>query len=473
MRRRILTLTVGLTSAVILAFAIPLAFLIFRQVESKALERARSDSVGIAQAISFLYYSSGSPNPLATTEKNVADLLAHPSEDQVGTTFVMSPSGRVVPRTPPGLKVGDLEKVEHDHDGDFDDDGGRPGAVSPPLTYYLGGAAVTEVRAPAPGGGYWSVYTYLSESQLHTGLWARWGVLGAVTVALLLAAFVAGEIVARRLARPLEDAAHTAERLAEGDTEARADTSGPREVAEVGTALNLLADRIDEVIATEREAVADLSHRMRTPLTALRLDVDALDDREDSERLSAHVNALERTLTAVIHAARRPTREGRVPRCDASAVVRRRVEFWSPLVVDQGRRTQVDIAADTPRVRVSADDLATAVDALIENVIAHTPEGTAVTVTVREDRSTGADLVVVVVSDEGPGFPPGVGVRGRSDRGSTGLGLDIARQCAEASGGYLRLGRAEGTGARVELWLGTLPTVSGGSRGSQGGHSRS
>ena len=74
---------------------------------------------------------------------------------------------------------------------------------------------------------------------------------------------------------------------------ARATLGRPEEVAEVGSALNLLADRIDEVIATEREAVADLSHRLRTPLTALRLDADALTDPEESERIGQHVTSLD------------------------------------------------------------------------------------------------------------------------------------------------------------------------------------
>jgi signal transduction histidine kinase len=107
-------------------------------------------------------------------------------------------------------------------------------------------------------------------------------------------------------------------------------------------------------------------------------------------------------------------------------------------------------------VRLSAEDLAAAIDALIENVIAHTEEGTPFAVSVRLEHEAGRPMVVVAVSDEGPGLSPGVGVRGRSDRGSTGLGLDIARQAAETSGGELRLVESASGGAQVELWLGTV-----------------
>ena len=138
----------------------------------------------------------------------------------------------------------------------------------------------------------------------------------------------------------------------------------------------------------------------------------------------------------VIHAARRPSREGRVPGCEIGAVLRSRLAFWAPLIPDQGRSATVNIAMHPMYARVSPDDLATAVDALIENVIAHTPEGTNVEVSTREDDNDGARMNVLTIADHGPGLPLGVGVRGRSDRGSTGLGLDIAGRCARAGGDF-------------------------------------
>ena len=75
--------------------------------------------------------------------------------------------------------------------------------------------------------------------------------------------------------------------------------TGPAEVAKVGSALNGLADRIDEVIAVEREAVADLSHRLRTPLTALRLQVEAMPDRDSAAKLAHEL--VEKRLAACIN----------------------------------------------------------------------------------------------------------------------------------------------------------------------------
>jgi signal transduction histidine kinase len=210
-------------------------------------------------------------------------------------------------------------------------------------------------------------------------------------------------------------------------------------VAKVGAALNRLADRIDEVIAVERESVADLSHRLRTPLTALRLQVEALPDRERAEELNTQVTSLERTLTAVISAARRPQREGRVPHCDAVQVTRDRAAFWEPLFEDQGRDLTLNLPDPPAMVRSAPEDLAAALDALVENVVAHTPDGTPARITLLRIE----DAVRITIADEGPGIPLGAGERGRSDRGSSGLGLDIARRYAEATGGHLTIRRNE------------------------------
>jgi signal transduction histidine kinase len=430
--------TVGVTCAVVLAFAIPLAFLSLHAVENAALDRARYQAESVAGFI-----SAGQPDA-----GTIAGFLKHRADDSVGTTWVVGPNDQSVGSPPEGLTEDDLPGQDLDADGD-----GRIGDVDPAEVNDYENGAVTAV-VTSTQEGQWTVYVYLTDDELHEGLVWRWALLGAASLTLIGLSALAGEVLARRLARPLEDTAETAHRLATGDVDARADTSGPREVAEVASALNLLADRIDEVIATERETVADLSHRLRTPLTALRLDIDALADQEEADRLNDHVTNLERSLTTVIHAARRPSREGRIPKADPVAVVEKRVAFWTPLVVDQGRRVDVDITPDLPPVRLSGDDLTAALDALIENVVAHTSEGTDFTVSLRGESGPDRSMVVLAVEDQGSGLPAGVGVRGRSDRGSTGLGLDIARAAAEASGGRMKLAVGAGGGARVELWLG-------------------
>jgi signal transduction histidine kinase len=138
-----------------------------------------------------------------------------------------------------------------------------------------------------------------------------------------------------------------------------------------------------------------------------------------------------------------------MPSCDATAVVRERVEFWSALTDEQGRTGTISLPSAPLAIRASAEDLAAAVDALLENVVAHTPEGAAFTV-----RLAGTDTGgVLEIGDAGPGIPPEADVRGRSDRGSTGLGLDIARRCAATTGGSMTIGRSPSGGALVTLDL--------------------
>lgn len=451
MRRRILALTVGLTTLVVLAFAIPLVLLLRQAAENDALAQARYQAENIAF---FVGRESAHPS-------SIAGYVQHVSQDHPGVTQVLLPGGMTVGEDlPPAAAAYD---DDHGHDDDADGDG-RPGDVSAVTVDYVDGGSITEVRV-ATADGPAVVRTFLTDEELRHGLAPRLMLLGGVSLAILLLSVVAAEIVSRRLVRPLVATADTAQRLSRGETEARAPTTGPTEVAQVGTALNGLADRIDEVIAAEREAVADLSHRLRTPLTALRLDVEALPE-PDREEIGRHVTSLERTLTAVIHAARRPQREGRVPRCDAVAVVRDRVLFWTPLLEDQNRAVTLDLPAGEIPIRAAREDLAAAVDALVENVAAHTAEGTAMRVAVRAEQVAGGPGARVTIADEGPGIPLGAGERGRSDRGSTGLGLDIARRSAEATGGRIAIHAGADHGL-VELFLAGAAPAGGSQPGAR------
>jgi signal transduction histidine kinase len=443
MRRRILLLVVGMTTLVVLAFAIPLALL----VRSAVADQAQTSAVDQANtAASFL--RSGN-----ATEASISNFVDDQRTDGNHRTWIITPDGDVI-GSPPGGALPPSQPTGSSPDGRGGHGGGDGGAEAAPRAQLRDGfgGRVAEVTVAGPNGASqpYQVFVWISPAAFHDGEYQWWVLLVVASVGLIALSFVGGELVTRRLVRPLEDSAETARRISAGDLAARASTKGPKEVAEVGTALNQLADRIDELVIEERETVADMSHRMRTPLTALRLDAEALGDPEDAERIGAHVSALERTLTAVIRAARRPQREGRVPAADATYVVAERVAFWSALTDEQRRQVTVSLPSEPVFVRCAAEDLAATVDALVENVVAHTPEGSAFAVTLRATD----DGALLQVADDGPGLPDGVGVRGRSDRGSTGLGLSIARQCAEASGGSMATGRSLTGGAIVVLHLG-------------------
>ena len=444
MRRRILLLVAGMTTLVVLAFAIPVGVLLNSEVGQRAEHATIDQAQALAQTLATATLTDAQ---IEQYVKSLSDNTGRPTSVLVvGTDQVFGTYPNEDAQT--GLPDGD-------HAGDGGPGSGGPGgpnrgpgAVPQAALQKVPGGQIAQTLAHGPEHDY-VVRVYLSNSALHAGEGKWWALLIAGSAGLLLISLVAGEILTRRIVRPLTRTAETAHQLSTGDTAARAPTAGPREVADMGTALNRLADRIDELIAEERETVADLSHRMRTPLTALRLDAEALRDSDEAERIGAHVSTLERTLTAVIHAARRPQREGRMPSCDATAVVADRVTFWSALADDQGREREVQLPDHAVLVRASADDLAAAVDALLENVIAHTPDGVRFAVRLTEDD----DGVHLEISDDGPGLPPDAPVRGRSDRGSSGLGLDIARRCAEVGGGSMTMGAGPSGGAVITLHL--------------------
>jgi signal transduction histidine kinase len=425
-----------MTALVVLAFAIPLSLLIRHNVYADAVQTLPREAGDIV-------YFLRAPSPPTTA--SLRTYLAGLRGDRDAS--VALPDGSVIGTPPPG----DLATAPP-LPGE-DPAGGEPaqGPGGPQLSTAAWHAGqLTQQVVPTQRGDF-VVRVYATDSQLHSGETRWWLLLVGSSLGLLLLGVVAAELLTRRLVRPLVRTAHTAQRLANGDVTARAPVNGPPEVADVGVALNRLADRIDQLIADERETIADLSHRLRTPLTALRLDADALRDPAEADRVGGHVTALERMLTAIIHAARRPEREGRLPSCDATAVISERLEFWSALTEEQGRAASVSLPGQPVPVRAAAEDLAAAVDALLENVIAHTPEGSSFAVSLAADGGGGGSLSV---ADDGPGLPPDASVRGRSDRGSTGLGLDIARRCAEGSGGSIELGTSPSGGADVRLHLG-------------------
>jgi len=510
MRRQIMALVVGLTTLVILAFAIPVALLI----RSSVVQNAERAAVLQANNVALTIRTNNNQAAIESYLKALA-------QNKDRRTSVRTPDGTLLGTAPPGAagpSNGPPAESPRDETENNRPPPGGEGGEQAQLRQIPGGQ-VAELALRLPDGMYF-VQVYVSNAALHSGEVGRLMLVVGGSLALLVVSVLGAELLTRRIVRPLVQTAETAHLLTAGDVTARAPTNGPREVAEVGSSLNQLADRIDELVAEERE--------MRTPLTALRLESESLRDPAERERIATQASALERTLTAVIHAARRPQREGRLPSADATAVVRDRVAFWSALTDEQERACTLTLPHGPLIVRASAEDLAAAVDALIENVVAHTPEGTPFAVSLRSaspnpsiswdltgsvgagptgslgpdagasldppaDRSFGpgsaaaparfnsvlspegavgapgpsvgaaafsprlsslSGLTELTVSDAGPGLPDGAGIRGRSDRGSSGLGLSIARRCAQASGGWMDTGSSPTGGAQVTLYLG-------------------
>ena len=442
MRLRVGLLVVATTSLVLVSFLVPLALVL----RTLAADRAVSAATAEAQSMA----------PLVTT---LATASLRLTVDQVNAETstpltVFLPSGAEIGQTAPVSAAVRLAR------------NGRSFSAEAP-----GGEQVL-VAVEGLASGTAVIRAFVPDPVLRHGVTRAWLLLGGVGLLLLVLSVLVADQLARSLVRPLVALARVADLLAAGDLAARAAVAGPPEVRRAATGLNRLAARIGELLAHERETVADLSHRLRTPLTALRIDAESLRDSAERERLVIDAGAVERTVSEIIREARRPGKAGggASVTCDASRVIAERSAFWQPLAEDQDRRMAVEVAAGPMPLLVSADDLATCVDALLGNVFAHTPEGTACAVRLSRRAGGGAWLVV---SDDGPGFGAAdPTTRGQSSGGSTGLGLDIARRTAEASGGTLIIGRSASGGGSVTLGLGSPAGPAEGTRRHRRPHLR-
>lgn len=306
--------------------------------------------------------------------------------------------------------------------------------------------------APIPDSEVPVIRVIIRDEQLREDVLLAWLMLGVLGIGLLMLAAYVADRLARNLVASTTDLAHVSHRLAAGDLQARTRLQGPPEIREVGTTLNQLAERIRELLTAERESVADVSHRLRTPVTVLRLAASELRDHQEREQLVGYVDEVTDTLTDVIREARTPVHTGLGVRSDATAVTKARTAFWAMVADDQDRRLDVDLPSGPVEVKVLGEDLGAAIDALLDNVFSHTPEGTGCRVHLHD----GTGVATLSVTDSGPGGvdPEVVLRRGESRGGSTGLGMDIARRTAEASGGRLEINSEHGRGTTVTMLLG-------------------
>lgn len=428
MRRALALVALAVTSMVCLSFLVPLGLVIKEMARDRAMSDAERQAVALAPV-------------LATTGDHelIRRAVASTSAGHQGRMAVYLPDGGVVGETRVGAGRAHLAKAEVRTD-EVELPGGT--AFVQPIALEGNRTALAEVFVPA--------------AEQTRGVLRAWLVLTGVGVALVAGSVLVGDRLAARVVRSAGRLADASKSLGTGDLSVRVHPSGPPELAEAGQAFNTMADRVRQLLAAEREMAADLSHRLRTPLTALRLNAEALDDGPAAEQTRDAVDRLEREIDVVITSSRRPDAGGE-SECDAAELLRERLEFWSALAEDQQRTWCLRGAEQPVQVPLPRADLAAAVDAVVGNVFRHTPERTEFAVSLQ--RSDG--VVGLVVEDAGPGVAESAGAvrRGHSSAGSTGLGLDIVRRIAESTGGRLGVERSSLGGARVCVWFWQRPAA--------------
>lgn len=271
-------------------------------------------------------------------------------------------------------------------------------------------------------------------------------IIGAVALLAVIAAVLLAIRQANRLASPLTDLAETAERLGSGDPRPRHKRYGVHELDRVADVLDSSAERIARMLTAERRLAADASHQLRTPLTALsmRLEEITLTDDPDTVKEEATIaltqverltDVVERLLTNS-----RDPRTGSAVSFDLDEVIQQQLAEWRPAyrsagraIVSSGKRHLQAVGTPGAVAQVLA--------ALIENSLMHGGGTVAMRTRVIGNQA------VVEVTDEGPGVPADLGARiferTISGRNSTGIGLAVARDLAEADGGRLEMLQAQ------------------------------
>ncbi len=394
MRRRLINSTLAVVLVVIAVFGISLVIVESRTIESSAKESVQSDAVQLVGVVE---------NRIAAGETVSQPALSRQIDNGRYAVIRVPGQSPITLGSPPAGKV-----------------------ISARRSGAHGESAVVEESR-----------SVVSQEVGRTLL-----VILAVAAMAVAAAVVLAVQQARRLAAPLVDLAETAERLGSGDPRPRHRRYGVPELDRVADVLDGSAERIAKMLTAERRLAADASHQLRTPLTALSMrleEIIATDDHDTvKDEATIALGQVER-LTDVVQRLltnSRDARSGSAVAFDLDEVIKQQLAEWRPAYRGEGRGvsrsgTRGLRAVGTPGA--VAQVLAT----LIENALMH-GSGSVVIHT----RVTG-NQAVAEVTDEGQGVPPDLGSRvferTVSGRNSTGLGLAVARDLAEADGGRLEL----------------------------------
>jgi two-component system OmpR family sensor kinase len=294
----------------------------------------------------------------------------------------------------------------------------------------------------------------------------------------LLVAFVMSVIVARSIARPLQDVANAASALAKGDLDHRAPVGGPREVRTLAQAFNAMAKQVGESQQAQRDFLANVTHDLKTPLTSIQGFSQAIIDGVASNPTAAQRAAqviydeagrLNRMVQELLDLAR--IEAGRLKMTQhvigLTDVLNGVGERLAPRVQELGLTLRLDVPP-LPTVAGDGDRLVQVYTNLIDNAINHTPPGG--TITLRAALQDGG--VLVQVADTGEGIPaadlPHVfdrfyqvdKSRQRGKHEGAGLGLTIVKGIVDAHGGRLWVESQEGVGTTFSTWFPALSSDS-------------
>lgn len=412
MRRRLAAAIVGVTGGALLLFGLPLAFAITRIYRDEELIRVQRLATAATQAI----------GPLLDR----ADPPELPSSGGVRLALFDRSGRRLDGRGPTGADAA----VAHALTGKVGQstDGGRL-VVAVPIA--RSERVIGAIRAERGDG------------VVRSRARRAWLTMTGIAAAVLAVVGVLSVFVARRITGPVESLTAAVRRLGDGDFGTQATRSGVRELDAAAAALDSTARRLGDLVDRERAFTADASHQLRTPLTALRLDLEA----GHTDRALAHVDRLQDTVTTLLDAARDAHR---VPEPLALGPMLAELQsVWVGPLARAGRPLRVLTPPDLPLATAARGSVWQILQVLLENALLH--GAGPVTVTAR----TTAGALAIDVSDEGPGIvgePERIFERRSASQHGSGIGLSLARSLAAADGGALTV-RGSGPAPTFTLFV--------------------
>lgn len=329
----------------------------------------------------------------------------------------------------------------------------RRGYGPPPFVRAIGCFVLLALVLALVTGGLFGAI--LSRQEFHPF------VLFPIIVVVLIAIALSGGM--RRMTRPMDSLISAARRIEAGDYSARVPEYGSSDIRSVARAFNSMSERLKTIDDQRRSFMADVTHELRTPLSVIRGQAEAISDGlypADAAHLAPILDATQtldrlvedlRTLVQtdpgnlVLH--KEPT--------DVGALVHDTVESFRSQAESAGLALTTETANDLPTIAADPERIRQVIGNLLSNAIRHTPAGGSVKVTV----TAATDQVMITVSDTGEGIPSDLlphvferFVKGPNSTGS-GLGLAIAHDITTAHGGKIAIERGTGPGTTVVLSL--------------------
>ncbi len=290
--------------------------------------------------------------------------------------------------------------------------------------------------------------------------------VGAGLIAVTLAAGV-GWLISRQISAPLLALAGVTGRMAEGQLSVRAEVGRRDEFGLLARSFNHMAGRVENTVVTLRRFVADAAHELKTPLTALRADLELAVSEADQERRAAHVEhalaqvmRLEAMTTGLLHLSRIESGTASAERTavDLATLVWESGQLYASRAEQSGLSFRVELPGAPVLAQVNEAQVRRALGNLLDNAIKFTPEGGEVCIGVRQ----AGDQVEIWVNDTGIGIPPEdlPHLFSRFHRGrnavtypGSGLGLAIIKAIVEGHRGQVSVQTSPGHGTRFDVRL--------------------